>query len=138
MACETHSFRISTKPDELYNITDQVTECIRNSKIESGICLVFMAGSTGGISCLEFEPGLVKKDVKEMFQKLVPEGPNYAHHNTWGDHNGHSHLRSFLRPPSFCIPFNNNEPMLGTWQQIVFMEFDEKPRSREIICQIVG
>jgi secondary thiamine-phosphate synthase enzyme len=73
-----------------------------------------------------------------MFQNLIPEGPNYAHHNTWGDHNGHSHLRSFLRPPSFCIPFNNKEPMLGTWQQIVFMEFDEKPRTREIICQLVG
>lgn len=138
MACESHEFRISTKPDEIYDITEQVANCVRKSNISSGICLVFTPGSTAGITNLEYEPGLVKKDVKEMLQKLIPEGPDYAHHKTWGDHNGHSHLRSFLIPPSFSFPFNNKTPILGTWQQIVVMEFDEKPRNREIIVQIVG
>ncbi len=138
MACETHKFSIRTTPDQIYDITGEVSKCLKQSAIENGICLVFCPGSTGAVSCLEFEPGLVKTDVKELLQKLIPEGPDYAHHRTWGDHNGHSHLRSFMIKPSFSFPFNNKKPLLGTWQQIVFMELDEKGRNRQLICQIVG
>ena len=138
MVTFTHKFNIDTKPNQIRNITDQVKSALKKSKITDGMICVFMPGSTGGISTLEFEPGLVDKDVPALLQHLMPEGPNYAHHQTWGDHNGHSHLRSFIIPPSLTIPLINGTLLLGTWQQIVFCEFDEKSRTRTIFCQIVG
>jgi secondary thiamine-phosphate synthase enzyme len=138
MVIITQKFEIHTKPDEIINITKQVKSAISNSEIKNGIVCVFMPGSTGGISTLEFEPGLVNKDVPALLQQLMPEGPNYAHHQTWGDHNGHSHLRSFMIPPSLSIPIIKGTILLGTWQQIVFCEFDEKARTRTIFCQIMG
>lgn len=138
MVSKTMKFQISTHPNDIINITQQVKVCTLKSSIPNGIVTIFMPGSTGGISCLEFEPGLVKTDVPQLLQKLMPQGPDYAHHNTWGDHNGHSHLRSFFVPPSFTVPIVDGKLLLGTWQQIVFCEFDEKSRTRTIYCQIVG
>ena len=138
MVIITSKFEIHTKPDEIINITNQVKSLLKKSQINDGIVCVFMPGSTGGISTLEFEPGLVHKDVPALLQQLMPEGPNYAHHQTWGDHNGHSHLRSFMIPPSLTIPLTKGKLLLGTWQQIVFCEFDEKTRTRTIYCQFVG
>jgi secondary thiamine-phosphate synthase enzyme len=138
MVSHTDNFKIQTKPDDIIDITSEIKAAAENSPIKDGLLNIFMPGSTGGISTLEFEPGLVKTDVPELLQDLMPEGPDYAHHNTWGDHNGHSHLRSFMIPPSFTVPIIDGKPVLGTWQQIVFLEFDEKPRTRKIYCQFVG
>lgn len=138
MSTETFKFEVQTNPDEIIDITTEVEKCVNKSQIKNGTVTVFMPGSTGGISFLEYEPGLVKKDVPSLLQQLFPEGPDYAHHQTWGDHNGHSHLRSFFIPPSQTIPIINGKLLRGTWQQIVFCEFDEKARRRTIYCQIVG
>ena len=138
MTVVTHTFELITKPNDIINITDQVRNQLRHSEILNGIVCIFMPGSTGGISVLEFEPGLVSHDVPALMQKIMPEGPDYAHHQTWGDHNGHSHLRSFMVPPSFTVPIISGKLLLGTWQQLVFCEFDEKSRTRTIYCQFIG
>jgi secondary thiamine-phosphate synthase enzyme len=138
MATFMHKFQLKTEPDDIINITSQVETAVKTSAIKDGIVCTFMPGSTGGISFLEYEPGLVDKDIPELLQKLIPEGPEYVHHQTWGDHNGHSHLRSFLIPPSLSIPIQSGKLLRGTWQQIVFCDFDEKPRTRTLYCQIVG
>ncbi|WP_457558667.1 secondary thiamine-phosphate synthase enzyme YjbQ [Candidatus Harpocratesius sp.] len=138
MVSELFTFQISTTPNQIINITDDIKNLVNKCSIRNGILTVFMPGSTGGISFLEYEPGLVNSDVPELLQKLLPEGPDYKHHQTWGDHNGHSHLRSFLIPPSQTIPLVDGKLVLGTWQQIVFCEFDERSRNRRIYCQIIG
>lgn len=132
------SFSLKTKPDDIIDITNQVKNAVKSSSISDGMVCIFVPGSTAGISFLEYEPGLVNTDIPSFLQKLIPEGPDYAHHQTWGDHNGHSHLRSFLIPPSITIPVINHNLLLGTWQQVVFCEFDEKPRTRHITCHIYG
>jgi secondary thiamine-phosphate synthase enzyme len=138
MPADLHTFQLQTKVDEIINITNEVQNAAKKTHIKNGIVNITCPGSTGGISCLEFEPGLVKTDIPSLLQQLMPEGPNYAHHQTWGDYNGHSHLRSFLINPSYTVPVVNGQVLLGTWQQLVFCEFDEKPRVRTIYCQFVG
>ena len=132
------TFCLQTRVGDIINITEQVQKCVSKSPITDGIVNIFMPGSTGGITTIEFEPGLVKTDVPELMQKLIPEGPDYAHHGTWGDHNGAGHLRSFLIKPSFTVPIVEGRLLTGTWQQIIFCEFDEKSRNRTIYCQVVG
>ena len=138
MTAELFQFSIQTQPNDLIDITNNITHFTHQTSIQDGIVTIFLPGSTGGISALEYEPGLVHEDIPALLQKLVPEGPEYGHHQTWHDHNGHSHLRSFLIKPSFTVPIVKGQLLLGTWQQIVFCEFDEKPRHRTIYCQIVG
>ncbi|MHA1610933.1 MAG: secondary thiamine-phosphate synthase enzyme YjbQ [Promethearchaeota archaeon] len=138
MVAEIREFSLNTHPNDIINITDQVKNALKSTNISNGLVVVYMPGSTGGISFVEYEPGLVKTDIPALLQKLMPEGPDYSHHQTWGDHNGHSHLRSFLIPPSLSIPIQDGHLLLGTWQQIVFCEFDEKSRNRTIYCQFVG
>ncbi len=138
MVVELLEFSLTTHPNDILNITDHVKKALASVAISNGIVVVYMPGSTGGISFVEYEPGLVKTDIPALLQKLMPEGPDYSHHQTWGDHNGHSHLRSFLIPPSLSIPIRDGHLLLGTWQQIVFCEFDEKPRTRTIYCQFIG
>jgi secondary thiamine-phosphate synthase enzyme len=123
---------------DVINITNQVGDSIKNSGIMDGIVNVHIAGSTGAISTIEYEPGLVQTDIKELLEKLIPYGKNYAHTKTWGDHNGAGHLRSFLIRTSQSFPFKNKKLLLGTWQQICFIECDEKPRSRTIYCTLIG
>ncbi len=140
MAVKTETFSIRTKVGDIINISDQVQDAVSDSGLKDGIVTVFMPGSTGGISTVEFEPGLVNTDIPDFLQKIIPEGPNieYAHHQTWHDHNGAGHIRNFLIKPSLTVPFSRGKLMLGTWQQIIFLEFDEKSRHREIICQVIG
>lgn len=139
MTVETKTFSIRTKPYcDVINITDEVSSAIKESSIESGIVTVHVAGSTGAISTIEYEPGLVKHDIEEFLENILPYKKDYQHTRTWGDHNGAGHLRSFLLKPSVTIPFNNKRLILGTWQQICFVECDEKGRHREIIVQILG
>jgi len=133
------SFNLKTKAYcDVINITEQVQQLIINSEINIGIVNVHNAGSTGAISTVEYEPGLVKHDIKDLFEKLIPYDKNYAHHKTWHDNNGAGHLRSFLVKSSQTFPFRHKKLILGTWQQIIFLECNEKSRSRTIHCTIMG
>jgi len=133
------TFTIKTKPYcDVINITDQVQEIVRKSDIGNGLVNVHVAGSTGAISTTEYEPGLVKTDIEELLEKIIPYEKNYAHHLRWHDHNGAGHLRSFLIKTSQTFPVQNNKAVLGHWQQIIFLELDEKPRNRRIYCTVIG
>jgi secondary thiamine-phosphate synthase enzyme len=107
-------------------------------EMQEGQACVFGIGSTTGITTLEYEPGLVHTDVKAMFQHFAPYGKAYKHNQTWGDDNGAAHLRSFLVGTSFNVPFVNGKLILGTWQQIVFVDFDTRPRDRRVVVQVYG
>ncbi len=107
------------------------------SGMREGQALVFVAGSTAGVTTVEFEPGLVR-DINEFFERLIPEKRDYFHHATWGDDNGSSHLRAALLKPSLTIPFKDGELMTGTWQQVVLIDFDTRPRQRTTIFQLIG
>lgn len=131
------SFEAQGKTDIL-NITEQVQDIVGESGYEEGQVLVFAVGSTTGISTVEYEPGLVNKDIAEMFEHFAPYGKDYAHNQTWGDDNGSAHLRSTLTGTSLTVPFQNGDLILGTWQQIVFLDFDTRKRSREVVVQVMG
>ena len=139
MTVKLLTFDIQTKTQcDLIDITTFVQKAVKESKITDGIVNVHVAGSTGAISTIEYEPGLVKHDIEEFLEKILPYSREYAHHKTWYDHNGSGHLRSFLIKTSQTFPFTNKRLILGTWQQIIFCEFDEKPRRRTIYCQVIG
>ena len=122
---------------DIINITDNVQDIVNKSKIKDGIICVFVPGSTGSITTIEYEPGLMK-DLPRALQKIAPKGERYDHHETWHDDNGHSHVRASVMGPSVTIPIKNGRLIHGTWQQIVFVELDTRPRDRNIIVQIVG
>jgi len=122
---------------DIINITDDVQEIVNKSKIKNGIVCLFVPGSTGTITTIEYEPGLMK-DLPKALQKIAPKGEYYNHHETWHDDNGHSHVRASLMGPGMSIPLKNGKIIHGTWQQIVFVELDTSPRNRNIIVQIVG
>ena len=124
-------------PGDIIDITSRLQEAVVKSGISSGVATVFVPGSTGGITTIEYEPGLLK-DLPEFLEKLIPSDQSYAHDETWHDGNGFSHLRAALIGPDITVPFVDSELTLGTWQQVVFLEFDNRPRSRTIIVQIVG
>ena len=132
----TVSLRTSAK-DEVIDITGRVQDIVSKSGIDNGLACIFVAGSTAAVTTVEFEPGLVK-DLNEAMDRLYPKGIDYEHHRRWGDGNGHSHVRASLVGPSLTVPIVDGRLLLGTWQQIVFLEFDNKPRSREVTVQIVG
>lgn len=131
-------FKISTQGNnDIINITDKIQKIITNSKAKSGIVSVFVLGSTAGITVIEYEPNL-EKDFKEFFERIIPSNKTYHHHETWRDDNGHSHVRASLLKPDLTVPFENNKLVLGTWQQIILVDFDTKPREREIVVTVVG
>jgi secondary thiamine-phosphate synthase enzyme len=138
MPVKSFAFKIGSKGYcHLEDITDRVAQCLDESGLADGICCVAVAGSTAAISTIEYEPGLLK-DIPEFFEKLFPSDKAYYHDETWHDGNGFSHMRSFLLKTSHTIPFSNNRLRLGTWQQIVLADFDNKSRTREVIVQLVG
>ncbi|MBN1375113.1 MAG: YjbQ family protein [Dehalococcoidia bacterium] len=122
---------------EMINATAEITREVSNSGVNSGTVTVFIPGSTAGVTTIEYEPGLIS-DMKAMWDREVPSNINYEHDKAWGDGNGHSHIRASLLGPSITIPFVNKRLTLGTWQQIVIIDFDVRSRSREIILQIMG
>ncbi len=122
---------------DIVDITPQVEQQVAKAKVDSGTVTVFVTGSTAGITTIEFEPGLLA-DLKEMWQRLVPENIPYAHDRAWGDGNGYSHIRSSLLGASLVIPFSHKRLALGTWQQIVLVDFDNRPRSRQVVVQVMG
>ncbi|MDT3697362.1 MAG: secondary thiamine-phosphate synthase enzyme YjbQ [Ignavibacterium sp.] len=135
---ETHSFTVSSKGNcEIIDITGYIQQVVSDNLFLEGSALVFIAGSTAGITTIEYEPGLLK-DYPHFFEKIIPQNQEYQHDRTWHDGNGHSHVRASLQGASFTVPFKDKLLILGTWQQIVFIDFDNKPRRREIIVQITG
>lgn len=122
---------------DIHNITDEVSSILRKSGLNQGICCVAAVGSTAAVSTIEYEPGLLK-DIPRFFESLLPGDVPYEHDKTWGDGNGFSHMRSFLLKTSATVPFNEGRLDLGTWQQIVFLDFDNRSRRREITVQLVG
>jgi len=129
--------KLSTKGNaEIIDITDQVSGKLSKLKIKDGIVNISVVGSTSALTTCEYEPGLVQ-DLKDLFNKIIPPG-SYNHDQAWGDGNGHSHLRSSLLGPSVTFPFNDKKLILGRWQQIIYIDFDNRPRQREIVLQFVG
>lgn len=138
MKIVTKKISVGTKGDpDLVDITDKVSAIVEGSGLQSGQATVFVVGSTAAITTFEYEPGLIK-DVKELYEKLVSRKKEYDHDRTWGDANGFSHLRAALQGPSLVIPFEGSKLALGTWQQVVLAEFDNRPRKREIVVQAIG
>ena len=122
---------------DMHDITDAVAQAVRASGLKDGIATVFTSSSTSGLTTIEFESGALS-DLKRVFDEVVPKNRDYMHNLRWGDGNGHSHVRAALLGPSLTVPFEGNRLLLGTWQQIVFVDFDVRPRRREVIVQIVG
>jgi secondary thiamine-phosphate synthase enzyme len=138
MGVYNDKINVSTKGEvDIIDITDDIQNIINKSRLKEGIICVFVSGSTATITTIEYEPGLMK-DLPRMLQKIVPKGVHYDHHETWHDDNGHSHVRASLMGPGITIPFKNGKLIHGTWQQIVFVEFDTRPRDRNIVVQLVG
>lgn len=138
MEIETYSISISTKGNcDIVDITDKVDNLITQNNFNEGNVLVFVGGSTAGITTIEYEPGLLK-DYPKFFDRIAPTSINYEHDNTWHDGNGHSHVRAALQGASITVPFSKGRLMLGTWQQIIFIDFDNRSRKREITVQITG
>ena len=138
MTVITKNIQIKSKSEnDIIDITDQVSKIVKESKIENGAVIVFVVGSTAAITTIEYEPGL-QKDFPEMLSRLAPKEIEYAHDNTWHDGNGHSHVRASLIGPSLAIPIIEGRLTLGTWQQIVLVEMDTRPRERKIIIQVLG
>ncbi len=135
---KTAKFIVSTKgKTDIIDITVEVAKAAAKSGMKSGIACVFVPGSTASISAMEFEPNLVK-DVKRALEKIAPERGEYEHHKTWNDDNGSAHVRATLMKPGLAVPFEGGKLMLGAWQNIVLLDFDTRPREREIVVQIVG
>jgi len=134
----TENHFLETRGDcDIVNLSDQLFSAYERTKLKNGNVTVFVTGSTASISTIEYEPGL-KKDMPELLEKFIPSGKKYHHNSTWGDNNGHAHLRSTLFGCSQTIPFLNGELLLGTWQQVILMDFDERPRKRKVIFQFIG
>ncbi|PYQ12777.1 MAG: secondary thiamine-phosphate synthase enzyme [Acidobacteria bacterium] len=134
----TERVRVSTSgDDEVVDLTEKVQGVIARHRLRHGQALVFVPGSTAGLTTMEFEPGL-RHDVPAAFRRLVPREMPYRHEETWHDGNGHSHVRASLLGPSLTVPFADGKLVLGTWQQIVLIDFDVRPRQREIVVQLTG
>ncbi len=138
MVVETHEITVSSKgKSDIIDITDSVSKIIKKSKIKEGIVNVFVFGSTASVSTVEYEPGLCK-DLPRALEKIAPYCMEYAHHDTWHDDNGASHVRATLMGPGITVPFKDKRLLLGTWQQIVVIDHDTRPRDREIVLTIMG
>lgn len=127
----------TTGGDDILDLTAEVRKAVAASGLGEGAVTVFVPGSTGGVTTIEFEPGVVG-DLREALERAVPRGIPYAHDAAWGDGNGYSHVRAAWIGPSLTVPFAGGEPLLGTWQQIVLCDFDNRPRTREVILQVGG
>jgi secondary thiamine-phosphate synthase enzyme len=126
-----------TVSGEVRNLTDGVQEALESTHLRAGVVTVFVPGATGAITTIEYEDGLVA-DLSDALQRIAPQEIDYAHNQRWHDGNGHSHIRASLLGPSLSVPFNEGKLMLGTWQQIVFLELDNRSRQRRVVLQIMG
>ena len=122
---------------DAHDVTALLRNAVRDSALSTGIVTVFVVGSTAGVTTIEFEPGAVA-DLNGLFERLAPRSAEYQHHLRWGDDNGSSHVRAALLGPSVTAPFVDGELRLGTWQQVILLEFDTQPRRRELVVQVIG
>jgi secondary thiamine-phosphate synthase enzyme len=138
MAVHAEDFTIETKGAvHIIDISDKVADIVRSSGLDDGVVCVFVPGSTGALTTIEYEPGLLK-DIPRALEIIAPRNADYAHHMTWKDDNGSSHVRAAFLGPSLTIPFRKGELVLGTWQQAVFVELDTRSRRRSLMCQVIG
>ncbi len=134
----TDYITITTKGhSDIVDITPQIAGLVKKHKMEKGNVTLFVSGSTAGITTMDFEPGL-KADLPEAFERVAPVGKLYHHDATWGDGNGYAHVRASMLGPSLTVPFTKGELLVGTWQQIVVVDFDNRSRSRKIVVQLIG
>jgi secondary thiamine-phosphate synthase enzyme len=138
MNIETKSFTVKTNGHtDIIDITNDVKKIFTESGMVEGSVLIFVPGSTAGVTTIEYEPGLLQ-DYPAFFEKIIPSDVNYRHNDTWHDGNGHSHVRAALQGASFTVPFAGRKLLLGTWQQIILVDFDVRPRDRKVIVQLTG
>jgi secondary thiamine-phosphate synthase enzyme len=138
MRLVTDTIPLSTRGDaDIIDITSQVASLVQDHGFQHGQALVFVSGSTAGLTTIEYEPGLLR-DIPAAFEKIAPKGGRYHHEDTWHDGNGHSHVRAALLGCSLTVPFKDGRLLLGTWQQIVLIDFDNRPRRREVVVQLSG
>jgi len=138
MPVKSSSIQISTRGDaDIHDITDAVAQQVEQSGLKAGTVTIFCPSSTSALTTIEYESGALS-DLKRLFNEITPPNREYAHNARWGDGNGHSHIRAALLGPSLTIPFVNGSLTLGTWQQIIYVDFDNRPRKRDLILQIIG
>jgi secondary thiamine-phosphate synthase enzyme len=138
MAVVTQSFKLSTQGEtDVHDVTDQVSGALRRAGLQAGAATVFVSGSTAAVTTIEFEDGVVR-DLADAIERMAPRNIPYAHDARWGDMNGYSHVRASLLGPSLVVPFRDGRLLLGQWQQIVLIDFDNRPRKREIVLQFMG
>ncbi len=138
MAVQTRHFECETRGHaQVTDITAGIRDELGRTGLRDGVLTVFVPGATGALTTIEYEPGLVE-DLDELWERLIPSGVQYNHDRTWGDGNGHSHLRASLLGPSISVPFSNGEFTLGTWQQVIFIDFDNRSRRRKLVLQFIG
>ncbi len=138
MAVETRYIPVETGGDgDILELTQDIQNQINSSGINDGVVTIFTPSATSGITTLEFEPGCVE-DLQRLFNEIIPPEQNYAHNQRWGDGNGHSHIRAGLIKPSLTVPIVEGKMTLGTWQSIILVDFDNRPRERNLVVQIMG
>jgi len=138
MLVKSNNIQLTTRGHaDILDITQRVIDCIQNSGISNGIVTIFCPSSTSALTTIEYEPGVLQ-DLKQIFDELVPPNRTYLHDEAWHDGNGYSHVRSSLLKASLTVPLVNGRMTLGTWQQIVYIDFDNRARKRELVVQIIG
>jgi secondary thiamine-phosphate synthase enzyme len=138
LTVSTKIIKIQSKGEnDMIDLTEKVSSLVAKSGITNGNATIFVSGSTGSVTTIEFEPGLIH-DFPEMLKRMAPKNLDYGHEKMWHDGNGHSHVKASLLGPSLTIPFIDSQLRLGTWQQIVFLELDTRSRNRDLILQVIG
>jgi secondary thiamine-phosphate synthase enzyme len=138
MTVKTSSISLGTQGNaDIRDLTDQVARCILQSGLKDGIVTIFCPSSTSGLTTIEYEGGALG-DLQRLFDEIIPQHREYAHNERWHDGNGHSHVRAALLGPSLTIPFVDGQLTLGTWQQIIYVDFDNRPRQRKLVVQLIG
>jgi secondary thiamine-phosphate synthase enzyme len=138
MAVQTFALQLNTHGNaDIQDITEAVVDTIRNSELENGTVTIFCPSATSALTTIEFESGCIS-DLRRLFDEIVDPQRNYAHNARWGDGNGHSHVRAALLGPSLTVPFVQKRLTLGTWQQIIYLDFDNRARRRELVVQLLG
>jgi secondary thiamine-phosphate synthase enzyme len=134
----TDKLTVSTKGfNDIIDITEQVQSILKKHQVKEGNVTIFVSGSTAGVTTIEYEPGLLK-DLPEAFDRIAPMDKRYHHDSRWGDDNGYAHVRASILGASLTVPFSGGRLLVGTWQQIVLVDFDNRPRTRNIVVQIIG
>ena len=138
MTVTTSSISLSAQGNaDIRDITDQVARSVLQSGLNNGIVTIFCPSATSALTTIEYESGAVS-DLRRLFEEIIPQNREYAHNERWHDGNGHSHVRAALLGPSLTIPFVDGQLTLGTWQQIIYVDFDNRPRQRKLVVQLIG